>query len=295
MISEIVTGVVAAAIAGGTTFGICRSKMARLETKVDSELEVEINNLEKVAYYDDVTGLPNMTKFNLDCAALIAANPDSRFGIAVLEIDNLSNIRRLYGLAECDRVRCFVADKMREVFEGKCCYGRVHEDLFAYFTNYETVDDVNSLAEELTKNLSEYSSNVILEPVFGMYKMTDFDEAFMHYNYESKGSIIVDKDLNVVYTNEYDRFKTLYRTQDAYKLFHDFGPCALAFVSPEGFDATAQKDFKKLFEARMQEHAAILTDPAKVAEEKAQFEKAFEILQKEYDKIQEKNGSSMGE
>ncbi len=175
MISEIVTGVVAAAVVGGTTFGICRSKMAKLETKVDSELEVEIKNLEKVAYYDDVTGLPNMAKFNLDCAALIEANPDSRFGISVLEIDNLSNIRRLYGLAECDRVRCFVADKMREVFEGKCCYGRVHEDLFAYFINYETVDDVNSLAEELTKSLSEYSSNVVLEPVFGMYKMTDLE------------------------------------------------------------------------------------------------------------------------
>lgn len=129
----------------------------------------------------------------------------------------------------------------------------------------------------------------------GMYKKTDYDDAFSHYNYESKGSVIVDKDLNVVYSNDYDRYNTLYRTSDAYKIFHDFGPCALAFVSPEGFDATAQKDFKKLFEARMQEHAQLLTDPAKVAEEKAQFEKAFEILQKEYDKIQEKNGSSMGE
>lgn len=175
MISEIVTAAVAVAVTGGVTYGICRSKMAKREAKVDTEFEGEIAKLEKVAYYDDVTGLPNIAKFTLDSKALIATNPESRFCVAVLEIDNLSNIRRLYGLAECDRVRCFVADKMREVFEGKCCYGRVHEDLFAYFTNYETVDEVNTLAEQLTKCLSEYSSNVILEPVFGMYKMVDKD------------------------------------------------------------------------------------------------------------------------
>ena len=175
MITEVITGAVAVAVATGVTFGICNKRAKKREKNTDTEFEKELLKLEKVAYYDDVTGLYNLTKFNIDSRALIASYPDSRFGIAVLEIDNMSNIRRLYGLSECDRVRRFVADKMREVLDGKCCYGRVHEDIFAYFINYETVDEVNFLAEQLTKALSEYTSNIILDPIFGMYKMIDTD------------------------------------------------------------------------------------------------------------------------
>ena len=173
MITEIVTGVVTACIAGGITIVLSRRKTSQKLQKANLEFNNEIDKLEKVAYYDTVTGLLNLTKFTIDCNALVEKYGDSRFCIAVLEIDNLDNIRKLYGLAECDRVRCFVAEKMREVLKDKCVYGRVHEDLFAYFMNYETVDDVNILAGQLTQSLSEYSSNVILEPIFGMFKIAD--------------------------------------------------------------------------------------------------------------------------
>ena len=176
MITEIVTAAVAVAASSGITYGICRKCMKnKPEEKADVKTEEELSELERVAYYDMVTGLPNMTKFSVDSKAVIENSPESRFGMIVFEVDNLSKIRTMYGLAECDRVRSAVAEKLRECLAEDYCYGRVHENIFAIFAKYETVDELTAIVDMLTQMLSDYSKNTNLELSFGIFKMTDTD------------------------------------------------------------------------------------------------------------------------
>ena len=155
MITEIVTAAVAAAASGGITYGICR-KILKRDVQKDDGFEDKFKELEQIAYFDNVTGLSNMTKFSSDCKIMMELNTDAHFGILVLEVDNLNKIRTLYGLEECDRVRKFVADKLTEYLGDDYCYGRVHEDLFAICAMYENVSLLSEIAENLTANMRVY-------------------------------------------------------------------------------------------------------------------------------------------
>ncbi len=135
--------------------------------------EEQIKQLQQIAYYDTITKLPNMAKFSEDCRKMIQEFPEAFFGVIVFEIENLDKIRILYGLQECDRVRCYVADSMRELLKMGYIYGRIHEDLFAVFANFDEEDELTNLVDLLTNGIREYSNNAKLFFSFGIYKIED--------------------------------------------------------------------------------------------------------------------------
>lgn len=136
-------------------------------------LEEQVEQLQKIAYYDMITKLANMAKFSTDCKNMIQDFPEAQFGVIVFEIENLDTIRLLYGLQECDKVRCYVADSLREQLKTGYIYGRIHEDLFAVFANFDEEDELTNLIELLTEGIREYSNNAKLVLTFGIYKLED--------------------------------------------------------------------------------------------------------------------------
>ena len=54
-------------------------------------------------------------------------------------------------------------------------YGRVHEDLFAVFANYDEEDELTNIVDLLSENIYSYSNNANLELDFGIYKMQGQD------------------------------------------------------------------------------------------------------------------------
>lgn len=133
----------------------------------------QIQELEKSAYYDIVTGLPNMSKFSLECERLINSMPGAFFGVIVFEVENLDRIRLLYGMDECDKVRCYIANSLNEILNYSYIYGRVHEDLFAVFACYDEGDELPNIVNLLTENIHSYAKNVNLTLNFGIYSMDD--------------------------------------------------------------------------------------------------------------------------
>lgn len=95
-------------------------------------------------------------------AAAMDRMPGAYFGVIVFEIENLDKIRILYGMEECDRVRCYVADSLREILTSVYVYGRVHEDLFAVFANYDEEDELTNIVDLLSENIYSYSNNANL-------------------------------------------------------------------------------------------------------------------------------------
>lgn len=136
-------------------------------------LEEQVKQLQEIAYYDMITKLANMAKFSMDCKNMLQDFQGAQFGVIVFEIENLDTIRMLYGLQECDKVRCYVADSLRHLLKTGYIYGRIHEDLFAVFANFDEEDELTNLVELLTEGIREYSNNAKLVLAFGIYVLND--------------------------------------------------------------------------------------------------------------------------
>ena len=52
------------------------------------QVEDEFEQLKSIAYYDELTGLENLTKFNIELKKLLQDNPDSNYALLVFEISN---------------------------------------------------------------------------------------------------------------------------------------------------------------------------------------------------------------
>lgn len=115
------------------------------------------------------------------------------------------------------------------------------------------------------------------------------DDVLCAYLANSKGTVILDKDLNVVYENFYRNDKIFYNQQDAYKFLHDFGPEALAFMDAKDFNPSIQNDVKRVYDLRVKHQEEKFINPEEIAEEKQVFDKAFNIMKKEYENIQAKH------
>ena len=122
-----------------------------------------------------------------------------------------------------------------------------------------------------------------------VYDQDEFSEMGMFYVSKNRGSVILDKELNVVYENFYKPYSTFYRQEDAFKLLRDFGPSVLMFMDADKFDQQMQADIKRVFEIRVRKLEDDLASPEKIDEEKRVFEAAFQVVKEQYENTQSKN------
>lgn len=143
-------------------------------------------------------------------------------------------------------------------------------------------------------HIEDYSYTTQIIPSVGelvavpLYEQSEFDDVAMFWISQNKGSIILDKDLNVVYENFYKPYSTFYRQEDAFKLLRDFGPSVLMFMDANQFDQRIQADVKRVFELRIKKLEDELASPEKIEEEKRLFEAAFQAVQEQYEAYQAK-------
>lgn len=89
----------------------------RLETE-QAEQHARIGQLDHLAGHDELTGLPNRSRFlaMLDTTLdLAAANPDLRGSMAVLRVANLDGLNRSFGRSATDKLLVDVAARLRAI------------------------------------------------------------------------------------------------------------------------------------------------------------------------------------
>lgn len=119
-----------------------------------------------------------------------------------------------------------------------------------------------------------------------LYEQSEFDDVSMFWISKNKGSIILDKDLNVVYENYYKPYSTFYRQEDAFKLLRDFGPSVLMLMDSSEFTQKIQDDVKRVFELRIKKLEDNLASPEQIEEEKRLFDAAFQVVQEQHEQHQ---------
>lgn len=102
-------------------------------------------NLEKMAYYDELTGVRNLAKFKQDCERLLRENTDKVFVILKCDIKDFKVFNEMYGFAEGDRILKLFAKVTEKLLDPEYEFiGRVTSDEFVIFLRYTNSAELNS-------------------------------------------------------------------------------------------------------------------------------------------------------
>lgn len=119
---------------------------------------------------DRLTGVYTKEYFYQEARKLIDENPKIRFAILEMDINRLTMINELMGMAEGDRLLSYIGSVLMEIFthEPHSIYGRIHADLFAVCCPYEEARMFQYI-NLIETAIKEYQINFEILVTFGIY------------------------------------------------------------------------------------------------------------------------------
>ncbi len=122
------------------------------------------NSLEKIAYYDELTGSPNLEKLKLHMRDRLTNNPSDKYGIVKLDIANFKVINEIYGFDIGDKVLCAIANTGASIKDASFLQARSGVDEFIFFGEGDLVynlhndkDNFQSHFKTLVPELEEHN------------------------------------------------------------------------------------------------------------------------------------------
>lgn len=124
---------------------------------------------------DELTRIPNYSKFYMDVEHLVRSNEDKTYAIIVFDIDRLKSINDLYGMLKGDEVLKYVGNVLRGMFDDDTCFARLHSDFFSICMSYDKKGDIIKTIEKLRKKIHAYSNENDFEinTTYGIYLIND--------------------------------------------------------------------------------------------------------------------------
>ncbi len=98
----------------------------------------------KAAYYDSLTGLPNMTKLKSDMSDILK-NSDKEYSILIFDAENFKAINEIFGYEVGDRALKTVKTFSDTIKNPSLITARVSDDKFAMFAESHVLDDINNI------------------------------------------------------------------------------------------------------------------------------------------------------
>ncbi|MDD3402357.1 MAG: GGDEF domain-containing response regulator [Hespellia sp.] len=148
------------------------------EKKIEEEMKKTLSELQYRMKWDVLTGIYNRQAFYDATAKLLAENPETKYVIAVWNIDHFKVVNELFGNAVGDQVLRRMAEILKENIPDYIgIYGRLEADRF-------TTCAPKSYYEETKGQMREYiakgiQGNVVNYPVYvhiGLYDVEDITE-----------------------------------------------------------------------------------------------------------------------
>jgi len=118
------------------------------------------DEIERIAYVDDLTGIANRRAFFERAPVLIeqSKDPDPNISIILIDIDNFKRINDTYGHKAGDAVLVAVADILTEAMrDANGIVGRIGGEEFALIVIQKDITDVIALADQIRLNIKKAS------------------------------------------------------------------------------------------------------------------------------------------
>ena len=124
------------------------------------------------AEYDELTALLNRSAFCRKVDSLVQKNPDAtengQYAMVYFDVLRFKAINDMFGMAEGDRVLCYVADLIQSLIGKDDLACRIDSDRFTFFTN-TCGDALETLLEKLLEGLSLYKLPFAIACNVGVY------------------------------------------------------------------------------------------------------------------------------
>ena len=133
-----------------------------------------LEQLKFLAEHDQLTGLYNRRKFFTETRRMIDNNPGIEFVFVRFDIERFHLINDFFGEEEGNRLLKYVASAISKAAKTVrlCTYGKIESDVFSFCLPNGDVN-LEWLAKEAKRRLTEYNYNYYIEPTFGVYVITD--------------------------------------------------------------------------------------------------------------------------
>ncbi len=93
-----------------------------------------LKDLEQIAYYDELTGGPNLLKFKMHVEQTMNNNPNGKYTMVKMDVANFKAINEVYGFETANKVLRAIAETSKKVSEKTFMQARVHADEFLLFS-----------------------------------------------------------------------------------------------------------------------------------------------------------------
>ncbi len=99
--------------------------------------------IEQAAYYDELTGIPNLLKFKMEVGKMLRRYPNRRFYMVKFDVTNFKAINQMFDFETGNKVIKALADVGKTVQEKTFLQARVGTDEFLLFGCYEFFRDLD--------------------------------------------------------------------------------------------------------------------------------------------------------
>ncbi len=139
----------------------------------------EKEEVEKIAFYDEVTGLPNLEHFKNYVAKTLKENPEGQFVAVKMDINNFKSINEIFGFEIGDKVLKAFSKTAAMVDEKSYMLARSSADEFLMFSGnglLETLQDITPFYEDLFKQYVPEISKYNITFNYGRYYIDKGEE-----------------------------------------------------------------------------------------------------------------------
>jgi diguanylate cyclase (GGDEF)-like protein/PAS domain S-box-containing protein len=121
------------------------------------ELKTANNKLQRLAYYDELTSIPNRRYFlDMSQAFLsLAKRKNQNLAVAMIDVDDFKQINDQYGHATGDDSLCLLASCIKDFFRAEDIFGRIGGEEFGLTMLFDQVKDVMLTLERFQQQLAK--------------------------------------------------------------------------------------------------------------------------------------------
>lgn len=130
--------------------------------------------LEEFAFKDNVTGIGNSNKFNLEGRKFLSSHEKKNLVLIYFDIDKFKLVNDRFGYEEGDRVLKEIAEIIKNIFKEQSVFSRISNDNFAIiFEKKNNRESIIEICELIRKKLSMIKTSLGVElnliPSIGVY------------------------------------------------------------------------------------------------------------------------------
>lgn len=120
-----------------------------------TQLQKSEKKLHHLAYYDELTGLPNRLHFTEYIKTLNLENPDNShpFALMFADLNRFKQVNDILGHTVGDRLLHNVAGRFKNIVSEQCKVFRISGDEFLFILHYEDISDVQRIAQDICDSL----------------------------------------------------------------------------------------------------------------------------------------------